>query len=126
MVECCDNSGGRVVLTINGRRYRSRATVTIRPTRIAREVEANNDGSIYVTTRARPAQAEFTLSDQCGLRLEDLLDHCFVDATVDLIDMRRKYLFTKATVVGEPEIASDTGEIRGLSIASGLVKQFDY
>ena len=126
MVECCDNSGGRVVLTVNGRRYRSRGTVTIRPLRVAREVEANNDGSIYVTSRARPAEAEFMLSDQCGLRLEDLTEHCFVDATVDLIDMRRKYLFTRATVVGDPEISSDTGEIRGLKIASGIVKQIEY
>ena len=125
-MDCCDNSGGRVVLTINGRRDRSRGTVTIRPMRYRREVEANNDGSIYVTTQARPAEAEITLSDQCGLRIDELMGPCFVDATIDLIDMKRKYLFTKSTIVGDPEIASDTGEIRGLRIASSMVKQIEY
>lgn len=126
MVDCCDNSGGRVVLTIAGRRYRSRGAVTIRPQTFSREAEANNDGSIYTTTKARPAEAEFTLSDQCGLRVQDITENCFVDATVDLIDMRRKYLFTRATIVGDPEINSETGEIRGLKIASGIVKQIAY
>lgn len=122
---CCDNSGGRVVLTVNGQRFATRAGITITPTTFERSAEANDDGSIYVTTKPMPAEAEFTLSDRCGLTLEDL-DQCHIDATFDFIDMRRQYLFTKATLIGRPSIKSDSGEISGMKIVSSLVKQINY
>lgn len=122
---CCDNSGGRVTLTVNGVRYSTRSGITIMPSTFERSAEANDDGSIYVTTKPMPAEAEFTLSDRCGLTIADL-DQCHIDATFDFIDMRRQYLFTKATVVGRPSIKSDTGEISGLKIVSSLVKQVEY
>lgn len=125
-MECCQNSGGRVALTFNTpagpRKYAVRASVTVRPTTVETAAEANQDGSMYVTTKAVPAEAEITLSDKCGLRLEDILG-CSVDATIDLIDMRRTYLFTRSRVVGRPEISTENGEISGLKIASSQVKE---
>lgn len=120
-IPCCDNSGGRVAITINGagvpRKLSVRAAVTIRPTTKETEANANSDGTMYVTTKSVPAEAEIKLSDKCGLRLEDLLN-CTVDATIELIDMSRVYLFTRSRIVGRPELNTEDGEISGLKIAS--------
>lgn len=126
MVDCCDNAGGRVVFNVNNKRYATRGGVTIRPTNYSREANANDDGSIYVTTKPEPAMAEFTLSDHCGMSISDLTDACYVDVTIDLIDMRKRYLFTKATIVGRPEYKTDDGTITGLKVSASLVRQIDY
>jgi len=127
-IPCCDNSGGRVALTFNGpqgpKKVSVRGSVTIRPTTIETEAEANQDGTMYVTTKAVPAEAEITLSDRCGLTLDDILG-CSVDATIDLIDMKRTYLYTRSRVVGRPEINTENGEISGLKIASVNVTWFE-
>ncbi len=121
-IPCCDNSGGRVALTIDGVSYSARASVTIRPTNVEKEAKANHDGTIYTTTKAVPAEADITLSDRCGLDLETLTKACHVDATIQLIDMSRTYLFSKCSVVGRPEINSEDGEIKGLKLASMATK----
>jgi hypothetical protein len=125
-MECCDNSGGRVIFNVDGRRYQTRGGFTIAPTTFEKAAAAHDDGSIYTTTRPVPASATMTLSDRCGLTLNDLVNACHVDATIDLIDMKKRYLFTRATVIGRPEIISESGEIRGLSIVSSLVKELPY
>lgn len=127
-VPCCNNSGGRIALTFNTNRGPMKVSVrgaaTIRPTTVETEANANQDGSMYVTTKAVPAEAEITLSDRCGLTLDDILG-CTVDATLEMIDMRRTYLFTQSRVVGRPEINSEDGEISGLKIASVNVTSFE-
>jgi hypothetical protein len=125
-MECCDNAGGRVLFHIGNKRYATRGGVTIRPTNFSRESNANDDGSIYVTTKPEPAMAEFTLSDACGLNIRDLTDACFVDVTIDLIDMKKKYLFTKATIVGRPEYKTEDGTISGLKVSASQVKEIPY
>lgn len=124
-MDCCDNAGGRIILTLGNKRYATRGGVTIRPTNKERAVGANDDGSIYITTKAVPAEAEFTISDKCGLVLDDL-DQCFIDATFDLIDMRKKFFFTRSSVIGRPEINSETGEIKGLKIVTSDARQQNY
>lgn len=124
-IDCCDNSGGRVALRINGVTYSARTQVVIRPTTIDREAKANQDGTLAITTKPVPAEADITLSDRCGLNLDALVNNCHVDATIEIIDMNRTYLFTKATVVGRPEIDSESGEIKNLKIVSALVRQID-
>lgn len=124
-VNCCDNSGGRVILTIDGVRYSARSSVTIKPTTKETEAGANQDGTLFVTTKPVHAEAEMTLSDRCGLSLEALTHDCHVDATIEIFDMNRTYLFTRSTVVGRPEIDSESGEIKGLMIASSFVKEIN-
>lgn len=127
-IPCCDNSGGRVALTMNTdsgpKKFSLRGSVTIRPTTKETEANANADGTMYVTTKAVPAEAEITLSDKCGMKLEDVLG-CTIDATIELIDMRRTYLFTRARLVGRPEIKTEDGEISNLKIASVNVSSFE-
>ncbi|MGE0699267.1 MAG: hypothetical protein AB7O57_09255 [Hyphomicrobiaceae bacterium] len=122
---CCFNSGGRAALTITGaaghRKVGLRGSLTIMPTNTETEAGANSDGSLYVTTKPVPATCEIKISDKCGLRLEDLTS-CTIDATIELIDMRRTYLFTRSRVVGRPSLDSESGEITGLKIASSNVQ----
>jgi hypothetical protein len=121
---CCANSGTRVILTIHGpngaRRVAVRGSLTVKPTTVETEAAANSDGSLYVTTKPVPAEAELKLSDGCGLRLDDLLN-CYIDATMEMIDIRRTYLWTKARMVGRPSIETETGEITGLKLVSSNV-----
>ncbi|WP_296201463.1 hypothetical protein [uncultured Hyphomicrobium sp.] len=127
-IPCCDNSGGRVALTINGpngpKKVSLRGSVTIRPTTKETEANANSDGTMYVTTKAVPAEAEILISDRCGLTLDDLLN-CTVDASIELIDMKRTYLYTRSRIVGRPELKTEDGEISNLKIASVNVSWFE-
>lgn len=125
-IECCDNAGGRVIITANGKRYSSRGGVTIRPTTFEKVAGANDDGSIYTTTRAVTAEASFTLTDRCGLNIKELIEGCHIDVSFDLFDMKKKYLFSRATVIGRPEYSTESGEIRGLSIVSALVSELAH
>lgn len=119
---CCDNSGGRVAIKVGGVTYSARSAVTLKPTTTEREAKANQDGSIYVTTKAVPAEADCSLGDRCGLDLETLMAACHVDVTIEFIDMRRTYLFTKASVVGRPEIDSESGDIKNVKFACRTVR----
>lgn len=121
-MECCDNSGGRAVITVDGVRYSARSAVTIRPTVTEREAGANQDNTIFTNTKPVPAEVELTLSDRCGLDLDTLMAGCHIDVTIDLIDMKRTYLFTRASVVGRPEIDSESGEISGVMFVSAAVR----
>jgi|SRR6476661_6926570 len=123
---CCDASGGRVTITIDGKHYSSRGGVRIMPSVVSKSVGMNDDGTMYTTSKAVPARAEFTLSDKCGLDPTQLIRGCKVDVTVDQIDMRRKWLYTQATVLGDPTIDSDSGAISGLSVASPFPQMIPY
>lgn len=122
MVDCCYAAGGRVRITANGKNWAARTSVTVEPTNFERRVAANQDGSIYTTTMPVPATAEIVLSDSCDMSLDDIMS-CPLDVTIELVDVRRKYLFTKAVVVGRPKIDTETGAISGLTITSGNVSQ---
>lgn len=124
-IDCCDASGGRVVITASGQRWSARSAVTVRPTNFERTAVSNQDGTLAVQTKPVPAEADITLSDRCGMVIDDIMG-CPLDVTIDLIDMRRKYFFTKAIVVGRPEINSETGEIRNLKIVSQAPSQVNY
>lgn len=123
--DCCDASGGRVVITAGGVRYSARAAVQITPYDFERSVIANQDGTLSTQVKPQPPEAEITLADQCGLSLDALMS-CPIDVTIDLIDMKRKYLFTKGYTIGRPSINSETGEIRGLKVTSRNVSVIDY
>jgi len=122
---CCDASGGRVVITANGKRWSARSAVTIRPLKFERTAVANQDSTMAVMNKPAFPEADLTLSDSCGLKPEDLMG-CFINVTIDLIDMRRRYYFTKAMVLGRFEINSETGEIRNMKIASNDIQIVNY
>lgn len=117
---CCYSSGGRVIITANGKRWSARAAVQITETNFERAVASNQDGTIYTTTKPMPAEAEITLSDSCDMDVNDIMA-CPLDVSIELSDVRRRYFFTKAVVVGRPKLNTETGEISGLIITSGNV-----
>jgi hypothetical protein len=117
---CCYAAGGRVRITANGTIWSARAAVTIIPVNFERTVNSNQDGTIYVTTKPMPYEAKLTLSDGCGIDITAIMA-CPIDVTIELIDVTRTYLFSKAVVVGRPEINTETGEISGLIITSNTL-----
>lgn len=124
VTDCCYASGGRASLSINGIAVSPR-TVSITPTNFERDVKSNQDGTIYTTMKPMPAEADFTLSDACGLDVFALMG-CPVDVTVDLWDVRRRYLFSKGVMVGRPNLNTESGEIRGLKVTSNTVTISNY
>jgi hypothetical protein len=125
MVDCCYAAGGLVRITANGKGWSARSSVTIEPLNYERTVGSNQDGSIYTTTKASPPSADITLSDSCDMRIEDIMA-CPLDVTIELTQVRRRYLFTRAVVVGKPKIDTETGAISGLIITSGNVSQTNF
>lgn len=124
-MDCCNAAGGRVIITANGQRWSARSSVTVEPINFERSVGSNQDGTIFVTTKPVPASAEIVLSDSCGMRIEDIMG-CPLDVTIELIDVRRRYLFTKAVVVGRPKLDTETGAISGLTITSNAASYENY
>lgn len=120
MVDCCYAAGGRVRITAGGKQWSARTSVTVEPLNYERRVAANQDGTIYTTTMPMPATAEIVLSDSCDMVIEDIMG-CPLDVTIELTDVRRRYMFTKAVVVGRPKIDTESGAISGLTITSGNV-----
>ncbi|MGZ6199187.1 MAG: phage tail tube protein [Vulcanimicrobiaceae bacterium] len=120
MVDCCYAAGGRVSITAGGQIWSARSSVTIEPINYERSVNSNQDGTIYTTYKPTPATAEIVLSDACGMKIEDIMG-CPIDVTIQLVDVRRTYLFTKAVVVGRPKIDTETGAISGLTITANQV-----
>lgn len=124
VTDCCSASGGRASLAINGVSVSPRS-VTVTPTQFERTVASNQDGTIYTTMKPMPAEADVNISDSCGLDVNALMG-CPVDVTIDLWDVRRRYLFTKGVIVGRPKINTETGEISGLKITSNKVTITNY
>jgi hypothetical protein len=115
-MDCCDNSGSTIHIRAGGRSVSVRGTVTVRPYGKETTADANSDGSMFVTTKAKLWEMDITLSDKCGFSLDDLMD-CHVDITAILPELHRKYFLTKARVVGMPSTNVETGEITGLMVA---------
>jgi hypothetical protein len=122
--DCCYASGGRVTVAINGVLVSPR-TVAVIPVNFEREVKSNADGTIYTVNKPMPAEADITLSDACGLDVYALMG-CPIDVTIDFLDMHRRYLFTKAVMVGRPKINAEAGEISGLKVTGNTVQTVNY
>lgn len=122
--DCCYAAGGRASISINGTAVSPR-TVSVIPFNFERDVKSNQDGTIYTTFKPMPAEADITLSDACGLDLTILMG-CPLDVTIDLWDVRRRYLFTKGVIVGRPKINTETGEVSGLKITGNSVTITNY
>lgn len=114
--ECCDNSGSRLFLTINGKRYSVRSNITVEWAGVETKAEANSDGSMYVTNKADLVRMDVNFSDRCDLDLDDLM-RCHIDATAECPDIRRTYVLTRARLVGKPKTKMEDGTIDGIMIA---------
>ena len=123
-MDCCNNSGSRVHITVGDEKYSIRAAVTVRPGHTETEAGANQDGSMHISTKPVLAEMDIVFSDRCGLTVEELQNNC-INITAVLIDLKRTYLFTRAALVGRAEINTENGEISGIKVCSPNTQQID-
>jgi hypothetical protein len=122
-------AGGRITISLGGVRYSPRGKATIRPAQVMHAVQVNHDGTVSRSTAAKAAEADLTFDRGAASsgaerpKWDQAFMLQFYDVSIAEIDAKVLHLFTGATLVGEPLIDSETGEVTGLSIATGNYTQ---
>jgi hypothetical protein len=122
-------AGGRITITIGGVRYSPRGKATIKPAQVQHAAMTNHDGTVTRSTVAKPAEADLTFdrgqaSNGTARPKWDIAFMLpFYDITIAETDVGALHLFTGASIIGEPSIDTETGEVTGLSIATGVYTQ---
>lgn len=125
-------AGGRITITLNGVRYSPRGKATIKPARLMHSVQTNHDSTVSRSTVAKPAEADLTFdrgAASAGLarpKWDESFMLGFYDITIDEVDSRVTHMFAGASLIGEPSIDTETGEVTGLSIATDTYVQVSY
>jgi hypothetical protein len=119
MSECCNVYGGVITIEIDGKRFSARGDITIEPTNIEVEGEANSDGSAYYVQKPRLYRASMNLSNPCGFVWNDSIRKCAINATIDEADNGRQHLFTSCRIVGKVSLNLSTGEVQNFAVAGG-------
>lgn len=116
-------AGGRYTITINGVRYMPRGKAIVDPAGLQHQAVVNHDGTVGRTTMAKAVTAELTFdrgkasnNTQRPKWDADFMAP-FYDITLAETDANVQHNFSNATIVGEPKIDTETGEVTGLSIA---------
>lgn len=117
---CCDTViGGKVYVSMGDRRFEGLGEATIHPRPVERSHGATSGGRLWVTEEARAPDAEISFANHCDADPLDLFDaRCQVDVTFVEDSRGIRHLFTRASVVGWPEINLATGEVSGLLIVT--------
>lgn len=117
-------AGGRVSTVINGIPYSARGEITLDVSAMEVEANANQDGSVYRTVKAKPRQAQITFDrfvDDQGRTLpwsDNIMLLTRIPFTFIEQDTNVTHLLTDGCFVGKPEHNLATGEVSGLSIAA--------
>jgi hypothetical protein len=115
--DCCDSFGGRISIMVDGAPMTpSEADITLDPTNIEVEGKANQDGSACFTSKPKLYGADVKFRNGCGIRWDDKLRKCKIDATIIEEDNSRTHIFTGARFTGKPTLNLSTGEIDGIKI----------
>jgi hypothetical protein len=109
-------AGGRCTVSVNGQNYAARGAMTLSPSSTENTVEANQDGSLYLTVKPRPRTAELTF-DRLDLRWDEALLAQKVRVTFIEQDTGYIHMLTDAAFVGHPTISLETGEVTNMSLA---------
>lgn len=119
MDDCCFSFGGRIALEVDGNLLPPvDADITIEPTNVSSQAEANGDGSLCRTYKPKLYGFKVKFRMPCALKLDDLMRKCKVNATIQEIDQRRTHLFTGGVFVGEPSYSLATGQVDGCEVRS--------
>lgn len=113
-----DVKGGRVSITLNGKTYTARASVTVMPATIERENGVNRNGSGFSTIKAKLATAEisFDRGERLGLVIDDAMILGDINATIFEEDARITHYFTAAAFGGTPSLDTESGEVTGMKV----------
>jgi len=120
---CCISSGGIVRLTIGGKVYPVRGSVTVMPSPIERTEGSNIDGSIYTTSKPSPQTIEATLSDTCGLSITQLMSAQCTDITIEMPEVGRTLVLIDGVIAGNPSLNPETGEISGIKFVGRSMRE---
>lgn len=119
MDNCCNNFGGRIYIEANGVRLPpAEGDISIMPTNIVRSALSNQDGSLAVQSKPKPFSANFTFRKPCHKDWLALFFSCGGNITIVEESNGRSHLFTRAVMVGDPQVNLSNGEVSGISIAA--------
>ena len=116
-------AGGRISAAFNGVRYSPRGKATIFPAGLQHAINVNHDGTTSRSTRAQATRVELTFdrgaasSGFARPRWDAAFMQGFYNFTLAETDTGVTHYFSNATIVGEPVIDTETGEVSGLTIA---------
>jgi hypothetical protein len=117
--------GGKVAVRFStGEVISLRATYNINPARVTVEPVTNQDGSVDRNSTNVPARAEISFADR-GLNLDKLMRSDRFNITIDEDNNGVTHYFTRAFLVGDPQINRVTGEVTGMSIAAEAYSRKD-
>ncbi|MBN9453256.1 MAG: phage tail tube protein [Bosea sp.] len=113
-----DKKGGRVSVTINGRTFTARSSVSISPATVERSNGVNRDGSGYSTIAPKLASAEisFDRGERSGIVFDDAMLLADVNCTIWEEDAQITHFFTNAGFGGTPSIDTESGEVSGMRV----------
>ena len=122
-------AGGRISITIGGVRYSPRGKAMIKPAQVQHAAQTNHDGTISRSTVAKPAEADLTFdrgqasngTQRPKWDINFMLP--FYDITIAETNVGALHMFSGASIIGEPSINTETGEVTGISIATGNYTQ---
>jgi len=123
MSDCCQSFGGRITITMGNETLTARGEITLQISDREVEVEANQDGSDYATTKMVPVGGNCPFSETCSGSWNDRMKVCKINITVDEEDNVRQHLFTGTRLTGRPEYNVSTGEISGLAWKGGKYRK---
>jgi hypothetical protein len=115
-------AGGRITITLGGVRYSPRGSAKIRPSGVSNSIHENHDGTVSRSTMAKAVGAELSFDRGNAAqgtqrpRWDTAFMNGFVDVTIREVDVGVLHVFSGATIVGDPVLDSESGEISGLSI----------
>jgi hypothetical protein len=120
---CCNVQGGVIEFIVNGVPYSTTGDVVVYPSRYESEHQANNDGSMSVQKTPKVPSAEITLRSHCAFDPSELTEQCTLDVVIRQPTAKKRYMFPKAAIVGDPQMNLQSGEVSGLMVASPHYKQ---
>jgi hypothetical protein len=119
---CCNSFGGRISLEIDGVMFPpTEADITLVTANISVDAGANQDGTMYAVSKPELYGAEFKFRHPCGIKYDELLRKCSINATIVEIDNNRSHIFTGARFVGKITRNVSNGEVDG-----GMLKGTQY
>jgi hypothetical protein len=116
--DCCNSFGGIITVEIDGVMFSpTEADIVIDPTNIEVTDMANGDGTAAYTSKPKLFGADVTFRNPCGIKWNDAMRKCRVNATIVEVAQNRSHLFTAARLVGAPKLNLNNGEVSGLRIS---------
>jgi len=115
--DCCNSFGGVITIDIDGEMWApTESDIVIDPTNIEVTGAANQDGSAAYSSKPKLFGAEITFRNPCGVKWNEKMRKCKINATIVEVDQGRTHLFTAARLVGAVKQNLSNGEITGLRI----------